>query len=63
MFIRQYMRTACFEAIRLQSYEKSSGEQNKLAYFLSRDGVTYVKLRKNESNEKKNPFFLRIAEC
>lgn len=31
----------------LQSYEKSSAKQNKSHLFLCRDGVTYLKIRKN----------------
>jgi len=42
------MRTAFFEAIRLQSYEKSSGKRKEFILFFSRDGVTYSKLRKVE---------------
>ena len=33
----------------LQNYEKSSAEQNMLAYFLCRDGVIYLKLRLSTS--------------
>jgi hypothetical protein len=31
----------------LQSYEKSSAKQKNPIYFLCRDGVTYLKIRKN----------------
>ena len=37
----------------MKSYVKSRGEQKKLVYFLSRDGVTYEKLRKIERRTKK----------
>ena len=47
----------------MKSYVKSSGEQKKLVYFLSRDGVTYEKLRKNERNAKGKLVFLFISEC
>ena len=47
----------------MKSYVKSRGEQKKLVYFLSRDGVTYEKLRKNERNAKGKLVFLFISEC
>ena len=42
----------------MKSYVKTRGEQKKLVYFLSRDGVTYEKLRKNERRTKKLVYFL-----
>ena len=41
----------------MQSYEKSSAEQNEFIHFLCRDVVTYSKIQKKEGKRKNSlPF-------
>jgi len=46
----------------MQSYEKSSAEQNEFIHFLCRDVVNYAKLRKIERSTKQiRSFFIAYA--